>query len=82
MDLCYQEYELVKADSELVVANAQDNSDLFYAVPMSYGTLGFLTSVKVKVIPYRPYMKITYRPTYSLEDTMKVFNKETHKGTL
>jgi len=39
---------------------------------MSYGTLGFLTSITIKMIPYKPYIKITYRPTYSLDSFVKV----------
>jgi delta24-sterol reductase len=39
---------------------------------MSYGTLGFLTSITIKMIPYKPYIKLTYRPTYSLDSFVKV----------
>ena len=51
---------------------AETNSDLFHAIPMSYGTLGFLTSITIKLIPYKPYLRITYRPTYSLDSCVKV----------
>jgi delta24-sterol reductase len=50
----------------------ETNSDLFHAIPMSYGTLGFLTSITIKMIPYKPYIKLTYRPTYSLDSFVKV----------
>lgn len=28
-----------------------ERPDLFYSVPWSYGTLGFLTAVEIKIIP-------------------------------
>jgi FAD/FMN-containing dehydrogenase len=49
---------------------------------MSYGTLGFLTSITIKMIPYKPYLRITYRPTYSLESCVKVRNIQTQKKLL
>lgn len=44
-------YELVLADGSVVTCSRDDNPDLFYAIPWSYGTLGFLTSVEIKIIP-------------------------------
>ena len=29
------------------------NSDLFYAIPWSYGTLGFLTAVDIMIVPFK-----------------------------
>lgn len=44
-------YELVLADGSVVKCSREENSDLFYAVPWSYGTLGFLTAVEIKILP-------------------------------
>lgn len=44
-------FELVMADGSLVKCSREENSDLFYAVPWSYGTLGFLVAVELKIIP-------------------------------
>lgn len=44
-------YELVLADGSLVKCSAEENSDLFYAVPWSYGTLGFLVAAEIKILP-------------------------------
>ena len=46
----------------------------------SYGTLGFLTSVTVKIVPYQPYLRLTYRPCFSLKESMEVFSRETNKA--
>ena len=77
-----ERYELVTADGECVIADAENNSDLFHAIPMSYGTFGFLTSVTIRMIPYKPYLKLTYRPTYSQAETLSVFERETNKGKI
>lgn len=44
-------FELVLADGSAVACSREENSDLFYAVPWSHGTLGFLTAVELKIIP-------------------------------
>lgn len=46
-----ESYELVLADGSVVQCSKTENTDLFYAVPWSYGTLGFLTSVEIKILP-------------------------------
>ena len=43
----------------------------------SYGTLGFVTMVTLKIAKYEPYIKLTYRPCYSLEETMTCFSDQT-----
>ncbi|XP_023349654.1 delta(24)-sterol reductase [Eurytemora carolleeae] len=75
------EFEIVAADGEVMIANHDTNSDLYYALPVSYGTLGFLTSVSIRIIPYKPYMKLTYRPAYSIDETISLLDRETHKAT-
>jgi len=72
-------YELVLADGTITTCTRDENSDLFYAIPWSYGTLGFLTAVDIMIIPFKPYIKLVYEPTYSLEETMDVFARETNK---
>lgn len=49
-------YELILADGSLVKCSKKENSDLFYAVPWSYGTLGLLTAVEIKIIPATKYV--------------------------
>lgn len=44
-------FELVLADGSVAKCSREENSDLFYAVPWSYGTLGFLTAVEIKILP-------------------------------
>lgn len=57
-----------------------ENSDLFYALPWSYGTLGFLVSATIQIIPAKKYLKMEYIPVHSKKDMVKVFADETNKG--
>eukprot|EP00850_Spirogloea_muscicola_P012248 SM000078S22107 [mRNA] locus=s78:407625:411894:- [translate_table: standard] len=56
-------YEIVLADGRLVRATKDNEfADLFYAIPWSQGTLGFLVAAEIKMISVKPYMKLTYTP--------------------
>ena len=43
-------YELVTSDGEVVHVTAATDPELFYALPWSCGTIGFMTSVTVKIV--------------------------------
>ncbi|XP_048844522.1 delta(24)-sterol reductase [Brienomyrus brachyistius] len=55
-------YELVLADGSLVRCTAKENSDLYYAVPWSCGTLGFLVAAEIRIIPARAWVRLSYMP--------------------
>ena len=73
------EYEVVTADGEVTIADLENNTDLFHSLPFSYGTLGFLTSATVRIVEYKPYVKLTYRPTYSLKETCQLLEQESYR---
>nr|WEU38159.1 sterol side chain reductase [Paris polyphylla] len=55
--------EMVLADGRVVRATKDnEHSDLFYAVPWSQGTIGFLVSAEIKLIQVKEYMRLTYSP--------------------
>ncbi|CAN6930787.1 unnamed protein product [Brassica oleracea] len=56
-------YEIVLAGGELVRATRDNEySDLFYAIPWSQGTLGFLVATEIRLVHINEYMKLTYIP--------------------
>lgn len=63
--------EVVLASGEVVTAT-RDNEykDLFHAIPWSYGAIGMLVSVEMRLIPVKPYMKVTYYPVAGTIDQM------------
>ncbi|XP_045473479.1 delta(24)-sterol reductase-like [Harmonia axyridis] len=68
-------YEIVLADGSIIKCSADENTDLFYGIPWSYGTLGILTGVELKLIPAKKYLELTYVPFKSSEDMAKYLRK-------
>ena len=60
-------YEIVTADGQLLRATDSEHRELFYSLPWSHGTLGFLVAVELKVIPAKRYMQLQYIPCHSQE---------------
>ena len=60
-------YEIVTADGNLVRATPEENADLFYTLPWSHGTLGFLVAVELKVVEIKRYVKLDYIPYDDLD---------------
>lgn len=62
------ELELLLGDGTVITATADNEyADLFRAVPWSYGTLALLLSAKLKLIPCKEYVKLTYTPHHTKE---------------
>ena len=56
-----QELEILLPDGRVVVATkTNEYSDLFFGFPNSYGTLGYALKVKVKLVPIKPFVKLTH----------------------
>jgi len=63
----YQEtvvaYEVVLGDGSLVTATKDNQySDLYYCLPWSHGSLGFLVGLTLQIIPVKPYIHMKYIP--------------------
>jgi len=69
------EAEVVLADGTVVVCNQQKNKDLFDALPWSYGTLGFLTSVTIRLVPCKPFVRVEYIPCLHRDEAESVLRK-------
>lgn len=68
-------YELVLCDGSVVNCSKDKNTELFYSVPWSYGTLGILTAVEISIIPASKYVKLTYEPVRGIDNIVKKFEK-------
>lgn len=71
-----ESFEVVLADGSLTNCSKTENPDLFYTLPWSHGTLGFLVSATIRIIPAKHFVKMTYIPCLSLNETCKRFEKE------
>lgn len=56
-----------------------ENSDLFYAVPWSCGTLGFLVAAEIRIIPAKKYVKLSFEPVRGLEAICNKFKHESQQ---
>ena len=74
-NLC-KAYEMVLSDGSVVWVDQTNHQDLFEAIPISYGTLGFLVSVNILIIPYKPYVKHTYYTAHSMDKMIELFERE------
>lgn len=72
-------YELVLADGSFVRCSKEENSDLFYAIPWSYGTLGFLVAAEIQIVPAKPYVRIKYQPIHDFTEIITKFSSESNK---
>lgn len=71
--------EIVTADGELVKCSKDENSELYYAIPWSYGSLGFLVCAEIKIVPCKDYVHLTYIPYTSKQALVDRFTEESLK---
>ena len=69
---------MVLSNGELVNCSKDENSDLFYSIPWSHGTLGFLTAVKIPLIPAKIYVKVEYYPSDSVHEAKQLLQSPGH----
>lgn len=68
--------EVVLAGGKPVTATRDNEySDLFYAIPWSYGALGMLVGVQMRLVRIKPFMKVVYYPVAgSIEQMCKAWD--------
>lgn len=71
-------FELVMANGEVVTCDKDNNPELFYSVPWSYGALGFLVSAVLQIVPAKKYVKIDYHPFHDQNQMLEYFAKESN----
>ncbi|MEK7095709.1 MAG: FAD-binding oxidoreductase [Patescibacteria group bacterium] len=68
---CCLEYEIILGNGKTLVASPVKNSDLFYGTACSYGSLGVITLIKLKLIPAKKFVNLTYHKVSSFEEALK-----------
>jgi delta24-sterol reductase len=58
-------FEIVTSHGELLRVTKDNNPELFYALPWSHGTLGFLVAVELRILPIKPFMHVKYIPCHT-----------------
>jgi len=67
-------YEVLLGNGTIIRATPQEHADLFYGIVGSYGSLGILLSVTLKLIPAQPWVQLKYRTFQSIKDTIYYFS--------
>jgi delta24-sterol reductase len=68
-------FELVTAEGKLLRCSKTENAELFHMIPWSHGTLGFLVSAELKIIPAARYVKLHYQPVRGLQAIVDAFDR-------
>jgi len=74
-DTCL-EYEIVLGNGELITASPTKNEDLFYGTACSYGSLGVITLVKLRLVPAKDYVHLTYHNVKSFDEAINLTEKK------
>ncbi len=56
------EMEILLSSGEIVTASPKQHRDLFYGLPNTFGTLGYILKLKVKLMPAKPYVQLRHIP--------------------
>ena len=59
---------MATANGQVVTVSRDEHEDLFFALPWSHGTLGFVVSIELKIIPAKPFVKLKYVPIQSVSN--------------
>jgi FAD/FMN-containing dehydrogenase len=55
-----EEMEILLADGRIITCSRNENADLFFGFPNSYGTLGYALRLKIRLIPTKRYVHLTH----------------------
>lgn len=73
------EMEIILSSGEVMKCSKTENADVFDALPWSYGTLGFLASATIKIVPAKQWVHIKYTPCKTLAAGDKAFQEASCK---
>lgn len=69
-DICLS-YEILLGDGSVIKASAEENSDLYYGISGSYGTLGIILSVEIMLIPAPSRLVLEYKKFDSVSEAIE-----------
>jgi FAD/FMN-containing dehydrogenase len=79
-----EEIEVLLSSGEVVTASGAVRPELFYGLPNTFGTLGYVLKLKVKLVPAKPYVHLRHIPftdAQQLLDTIQnIAKKSTYEG--
>jgi hypothetical protein len=73
--------EVVLADGEVVAASKTDNEDLLGGMAGTFGTLGVATLFEIRLIPAKPFVRLTYHPVRGVGHARQVMTQAVQTDT-
>lgn len=70
-----ESFEIITPDGELLKCSKTENPEMYSMIPWSYGTLGFLVAVEIKIIPSKKFVRLEYFPQNSQDQIVAEFEK-------
>lgn len=55
------DFDLLTGEGKVIHCSPDENADLFYMLPNSYGTLGYVLKCSIKLNPVLPHVQLNYR---------------------
>jgi FAD/FMN-containing dehydrogenase len=55
------DFDLLTGEGKVIHCSPETHADLFYMLPNSYGTLGYVLKCTIKLNPVLPYVRLKYR---------------------
>jgi FAD/FMN-containing dehydrogenase len=75
------ELDVLLGDGSVVTCTREnEHADLFFALPNSYGTLGYALRVKAKAVPVRPYVHLVHLDYFDGRLYFQEFEKRLRAG--
>ena len=66
------EYEMVLGNGTIITTSPRKNADLFWGTACSYGSLGIITKVKLRIIPAKKFVHLTYHRVNNFAQSIKL----------
>lgn len=66
------EMEILLGTGDVVRCSRDENRDLFDCIPNSYGTLGYILRLGVRLIPAQPYVRLTHIPCLNADEYFRL----------
>jgi Delta24-sterol reductase len=74
--------EVILADGTILNCSPSQDADCFYGMMGAYGSLGIITACTLRVMPYRPYVRLCYRTFNQEDDFVSALAKGAKDGEL
>lgn len=74
------EYEMVDSTGTIHRVTEDSDPELFFALPWSVGTIGFLLSIKVRLVRTKPYVRVVYEATNSAAELQERMTQLSRMG--